>query len=52
MFGGLAKGLFAFDLSGAEFSAQLQVPAVSDLFSFREALFLRSDAPVLTREIG
>jgi len=48
----LAKGLFGFDLSGAEFSPQLQVPVLGDLLGFREAFFLGADAPILAREIG
>jgi len=47
-----AKGLFGFDFSGAEFSAQLQIPVLSDLLGFREAFFLGADAPILAREIG
>ena len=47
-----AKGLFGFDLSGAEFSAQLQVPVLSDSLGLRQAFFLGADAPILAREIG
>jgi hypothetical protein len=47
-----AKALFALDFSGAEFSAQLQIPVLGDLLGFREALFLGADAPVLGRQIG
>ena len=47
-----AKGLFAFDFSGAKFSALLQVPVLGDFLGFREAFFLGADAPVLAREIG
>jgi len=47
-----AKGLFGFDFSGAEFSAKLQVPVLSDFLGLREALFLGADAPVLARQIG
>ena len=35
-----AKGLFGFDLSKAEFSAQLQIPVLGDLFGCREAFLL------------
>jgi len=45
-----AKGLFGLDFSGAEFSAQLQVPVLGDLLGSREAFFL-ADAPVLARQM-
>jgi len=48
----LAKGLFGFDFSGAEFSAKLQIPVLGDLFGLREAFFLGADAPVFSCEIG
>jgi hypothetical protein len=35
-----AKGFPLFDLSEAEFSAQLQVSVLGDLLGFREAFFL------------
>ena len=47
-----AKGLFALDLAGAEFSAQLQVPILGDFLGFGEALFLRAGATILAREIA
>ena len=46
------NSLFAFDFSGAEFSAQLQVPVLGDRLGFREAFFFGADALVLAREIG
>ena len=52
MFRDFAKALFAFDFSGAENSAQLQVPVLGDFLSVREAFFLGADAPVLARQIG
>ena len=48
----LAKGLFGFDFSGAEFSAKLQVPVLGGLLGLREAFFLGADAAVLARELG
>jgi hypothetical protein len=48
----LAKGLFGFDFSGAEFSAKLQIPVLGDLLGFREAFILGADAPVFASEIG
>ena len=46
------KGLFGLDFSGAEFSAQLQLPVLGDLLGLREAFFLGADPPILAREIG
>ena len=48
----LAKGLFGFDFSGAEFSAKLQVPVLGDPLGFRGAFFLGADVPVFAREVG
>ena len=47
-----AKGLFGFDLSGAEFSAQLQIPVLGDFLGLRETFFLGADAPIRARQIG
>jgi hypothetical protein len=46
-----AKGLFAFDFAVVEFSAEPQVPVLSDFLGFGEALFFRAGAAVLAGEI-
>ena len=51
LFGSLAESFFCFDFSAAEFSAELQVPILGDLFGFPEAVFFRACAPVFSAEI-
>src|SRR5207245_6045899 len=46
-----AEGFFGLYFTGAEFSAELQVPILGDLLGFREAVFFRAGAPVFSAEI-